>query len=99
MLFPQQQAQLDYLSGYTSDPSIIFALHGNGMNLFLPVLTIFTRGVALCGPVAISNEDAGLTAKQVQFVQQEVLWVPHELRSWVTVLWYRAWATIASRGW
>jgi hypothetical protein len=99
MLFPNQPDQLDYLSAYTSDPSLIFALHGNGMNLALPVYTIFARGAALCGPVIIANENSGLTEKQVRVVQQEVFWVPDDLRPSVSALWYRAWASVTSRGW
>ena len=99
MLFPNQPTQLDYLSAYTSDHSITFAIHGNGMNLALPVYTIFARGAALCGPVIIANENSGLTDEQVRVVRQEVFWVPDDLRSSVSALWYRAWASVASRGW
>ena len=100
LLFPTQtRVPIDPLSGYTSDHSIIFRIHANGMNLQLPVFTIFARGVALCGPVAIAKETNGLTAQQVELIQQEVFFVPPSLQAIVSTLWYRAWATGAQREW
>lgn len=99
LLFPSQQVRIDPLSAYVSDRSVIFRIHGEGMLLHLPLFSIFVRGAAFCGPIAIANEASGLTAAQVRVIQQEVFFVPGALREQVTRLWYRAWETPAGRGW
>jgi hypothetical protein len=80
LLFAGQSIPFEYVSAYVSDRSIVFRVHGQGMKLRLPVYAIFARGAALCGPVAIANDTSGLSAEQVQIIQQEVLRVPDVLR-------------------
>lgn len=97
--FSNQPAPLEYVSGSTTDHSILFVVHENGLNLALPVFTLFPRRVALCGPVALAAEYGGLNAEQLRVVQQEVLWIPDALRPSINTLWYRAWASVTRRGW
>jgi hypothetical protein len=98
LLFPDQDMTLEVEDVHVrTDPSIVLRFHDD--NPDLPIFTISARGLALSGPVAISNETRGLTAEQVSLIAQEVFFVEEAIRYQVTRIWRHAWNTLAARGW
>lgn len=99
ILFPDETVVLDYTACYCSDPDILFAVHGQGVLIELPIYAIFPRGAVLAGPVLISDDGWGLSSEKVRTVQEEVLRVPDALRAQVSAIWYHGVKTLSKRGW
>lgn len=100
ILFPNQQAPLEVMHAFAQDFSLRMYLHKDALTRALPVSAILASGITLLlyGPICVTQGTGGLTARQLQMVQQELFFVPADLQPQVNALWFRAWAS-PSRGW